>query len=150
MEQHDHEASGEDEAFTFHCVIDQKGPLKTCDAKHNGPRHNVKIEWEDTGAMPWEPLTVIGKCDLATCAVHAKEHGLLNEPGWKQFKKCTPEAKTLQHLVNDAEWVQKFGQIVHKFGVCISQNKKEALALKCKNANAHWQISCLNTMFSGT
>ena len=58
-------------------------------------------------------------CDPVTCAVHAKEHGLLNKPGWKQFKKFACEAKTLQHLVNNAKQAQRFGQIVYKFGVHI-------------------------------
>ena len=85
-EQHDNEASGEDEIFTFHRVVDHKGPLKPGDSEHNRSCYNVKIEWEDAGVTTWEPLTVIGKCNPVTCAVYAKEHGLLNEPGWKQFK----------------------------------------------------------------
>ena len=112
--------------------MDHKGPLKPGDSEHNGSRYNIKIEWEGAGVTTWEPLTIIGKCDLVTCAVHAKEHGLLNEPGWKQFKKHARKAKTLQCLVNNSKRAQQFGQIVYKFGVHIPCNKKEAIMLDCE------------------
>ena len=81
--QHDKEASSEDKIFTFQRTVDHKGPLKPGGFECNRSRCNIKIEWEDAGVTTWEPLTVIEKCDPVTCAVHAKEHGLLNEPGWK-------------------------------------------------------------------
>ena len=94
--QHNKEASGEDEIFTFCRIVDHKGLLKPGDSEYNGSRCNVKIEWEDARVTTWEPLTVIGQCNPVTCAVYAKENGLLNEPGWKQFKKYAHKAKTLQ------------------------------------------------------
>ena len=84
-------------------------------------------------------MTVIGKCNPVTCAVYAKEHGLLNEPGWKQFKKYACKAKTLQCLVNNSKQAQRFGQIVYKFGVRIPCNEKEAIMLDCENGNTYWQ-----------
>ena len=80
-------------------------------------------------------ITTCGS-DPVTCAAHAKEHGPLSKPGWKQFKKCAHKAKTLQHLLNNAKQTQGFGQIVHKFGVCIPHNEKEALMLDRENGNA--------------
>ena len=71
-EQHDKEASGEDEAFAFRRIVNHKGPLKAGDSECDGSRCNVKIEWEDAGATTWEPLTVTGKCDPVTCAACAK------------------------------------------------------------------------------
>ena len=106
--------------------MDHKGPLKAGDSEYNGSRHNVKIEWEDAGVTTWEPLTVIGKCDPVTCAAYAKENGLLNKPGWEQFKKCARKAKTLQRLVNNSKQAQCFGQIVYRFGARIPRNEKEA------------------------
>ena len=73
-----------------------------------------------------------------TCAVYAKEHGLTNETGWKQFQKYAHKAKTLQHLVYDAKHAPKFWQIVYKFGVRIPPNVKKALQLDCKNGNTYW------------
>ena len=137
--QHDKEESGKDKIFTFCHIVDHKGPLKPGDSEYNGSHCNIKIEWEDAGVATWEPLTVIGKCNPVTCAVCAKEHGLLNKPGWKQFKKSVCKAKTLQCLVNNAKQVQRFGQIVYKFGVCIPCNEKEAMMLGRENGNAYWQ-----------
>ena len=42
-EQHDKEASGKDEIFTFHRIVDHKGLLKPGDSEYNGSRYNVKI-----------------------------------------------------------------------------------------------------------
>ena len=92
--------------------MDHKGPLKPGDSGHNRSHDNVKIEWEDARVTTWEPLAIIGKCDPATCATYAKEHGLLNKPGWKQFKKCTHKTKTLQRLMNNPKCAQRFSQIV--------------------------------------
>ena len=89
--------------------------------------------------VTWEPLTIIGKNDPVTCAVYAKEHGLLNEPGWKQFKKYARKAKMLQRLVNNAKRSQKFGQIIYKFGVRLPRNVKEALLLDRENGNTYWE-----------
>ena len=108
-EQHNKEASGEDKIFTFCHIVDHKGPVKPQDSEYNGSCCNIKIEQEDAGVATWKPLTIIGKCDPVTCAVYAKEHGLLNKPGWKQFKKYACKAKTLQHLVNKTKEVQRFG-----------------------------------------
>jgi hypothetical protein len=68
-EQHDKEAFGDNELFTFHCIVDHQGPLKPSDPEYNGSSYNVKVEWEDAGVVTWEPLTVIGKYDPVTVAV---------------------------------------------------------------------------------
>ena len=80
-EQHDKEASGKDKMFKFCRIVDHKGPLKSGDSECDGSCHNIKIEWEDTGVATWEPLSIIGKCDPVTCAVHWKEmlHGCPNK-----------------------------------------------------------------------
>ena len=106
--QHNKEASNQDKMFTFCHIVDHKEPLESGDSECNGSCCNIKIEWEDAGVATWEPLTVTGKCDPVTCAVCAKQHGPLNEPGWKQFKKCACKAKTLQHLATNAKWAQRF------------------------------------------
>ena len=101
--QHNKEASSVDEIFAFCHIVDHNGPLKPGDSEYNWSCYNVKIEWEDAGVTTREPLTVTGKCNPVTCATHPKEHGLLNEPGWKQFKKYACKPKTLQCLVNNSK-----------------------------------------------
>ena len=45
----------------------------------------------------------------------------------------------MQHLANNAKRAQKFGQIVHKFDVCVPCNEKEAVMLSHENGNTGWQ-----------
>ena len=49
-----------------------------------GLKCNVKVMWED-GSMTWEPLTSMMAADPVTSAAHAKEHDMLNVPGWKKL-----------------------------------------------------------------
>ena len=119
--QHDKQASGDDKIYTFCRIVDHKGPLRPGDSEYHGSCCNVKIEWEDAGVTIWEPLTVIGKCDPVTCAAYAKEHGILNKPGWKQFKKYACKAKTLQCLVNNAKQVQIWTNCVQVWCLYSSQ-----------------------------
>ena len=58
-----------------------QGPLKKGDANYHGSKCNVLVEWE-TGERTYEPLDNIATDDPVTCAVYAKEKGLLDEPGW--------------------------------------------------------------------
>jgi hypothetical protein len=57
------------------------------------------IEWEN-GETTKEPLQVISKDDLVTCAIYAKEHGLLDLPGWKQFKSIAKFQKKFTLMAN--------------------------------------------------
>jgi hypothetical protein len=81
----------------------------------------------------------MGKYDPVTIAVYAKEHGLLDKPGWKNFKRYARKAKTLQRWVNNSKRSQRYGQIVYKFGVRIPRIEKEAIALDRENGNTYWQ-----------
>jgi len=41
----------------------------------------------ETGEVTYEPLDVISADDPVTCAVYARDNDLLDQPGWKCFKK---------------------------------------------------------------
>jgi hypothetical protein len=43
------------------------------------------VEWE-IGETTMEPLQIIAKDDPVACAIYAKDNGLLDRTGWKQFK----------------------------------------------------------------
>ena len=94
--------------------------------------------WDDS-SLTWEPLTVVGKTDPVTLAAYAKEHGLLDTPGWKQFRKIARRTKVLQRMVNNAKRAQRHGEIQYKFGVRIPRNYKEAMQLDQENGNTYWQ-----------
>jgi hypothetical protein len=49
-----------------------------------GSQYDLLIEWEN-GEITKEPIKVIATDDPVTCAIYARENGLLNQPGWKRF-----------------------------------------------------------------
>ena len=75
----------EDGFYRFKCTKDHKGPYTSSDPEYNGSSYNLLIEWEP-GEQTWEPLSNIIASDPYTCAVYAREHNLLNTPGWKKSK----------------------------------------------------------------
>ena len=84
-----------DGLYRFKCINDHKGPYTSSDPEYNGSSYNLLIEWE-TGEQTWEPLSNIIASDPYTCAVYAKEHDLLNTPGWKVLKR---HARTARRLI---------------------------------------------------
>ena len=76
----------EDGLYRFKCIKDHIGLYTSSDPEYNGGSYNLLIEW-DPGEQTWEPYI---------CAVYAKEHNLLNTPGWKLLKN---HARTARRLI---------------------------------------------------
>ncbi len=136
-EQDDAEANGETDMFTFREILEFEGPLKKSDSNYMGSSYNVKVAWTD-GSITWEPLSMMIKCDPVTLAQFAKEHDLLDKPGWKKLKKIARRAKVLQRMVNANKRAQRYNAIVYKFGVRIPRSVKEAYDLDAANGNTYW------------
>jgi hypothetical protein len=51
----------------------------------------------------YEHLGVIQANDPVTCAASAKHHGLLDTPGWKQFKHLAVRSDKFQWLAHQAQ-----------------------------------------------
>jgi hypothetical protein len=68
--------------WNFKHIVGHEGPFRTSDPEYKGSRYNVLVEWEN-GEITSEPLNILGKDNPVTCAVFAREHGLLEEEGWK-------------------------------------------------------------------
>ena len=75
----------EDGIYRFKCIKDHKGPYTSSDPEYNGSSYNLLIEWEP-GEQTWEPLSNLIASDPYTSVVYAKEHNLLNTPGWNKSK----------------------------------------------------------------
>ena len=71
--------------YNFRAITDHHQPLKTNDPNYDTSPYNVMVEWE-TGEITEEPLSIIAKDDLVTCAAHVKEHNLLHLPEWNILK----------------------------------------------------------------
>ena len=137
-EQHDRESTGEQEIFSFREISDHVGPIKRSDPEYKGSSYNVLVEWED-GTKTWEPVSLMIASDPATLAAYAKEHDLLDTPGWKNLNRIARRAHVLQRMINASKRAQRFNAITYKFGVRIPRNVKEAIRLDVENGNTYWQ-----------
>jgi hypothetical protein len=72
----------DDNVWRFKCIAGHQGPLVCTDPNYNGSKYNVLMEWEN-GEIAEEPLAIIVADDPVTCAIYAKEKGLLDKEGWK-------------------------------------------------------------------
>jgi hypothetical protein len=86
--------SDNENVWKFHRIVSHQGPLKQGHNEYKGSPYNVLIEWE-TGEITSEPLDIIAADDPVSCAINAKDHGLLDKPpGWKRFKSIAKQEKS--------------------------------------------------------
>ena len=95
------------------------------------------VEWE-TGEITEEPLSIIGADDPVTCAAYAKQHNLLNLPGWKRFKNIARNQKSLTGAVNKIKIRQVRRSSTYQFGYLIPRDYKHVLELAKLNGNSRW------------
>ena len=133
------DASEEDTLYyAFREIQDHQGPLKPGDENYKGSKYNVLVHWEDD-SKTWEPLYTMSKEDPITMAGYAKEHGLLDTPGWKSLNRYVRRTKKYQRMLNQAKRQTRRNAPVYKFGVQIPKGPKEAIELDRKNGNTLWQ-----------
>ena len=135
--QHQAEASGELDTWTFTDVVEHEGPLSSSHPKYKGSSYNVRVKWTD-GALTWEPLALIAKDDPVTLAAYAKEHDLLETPGWKFLRRVARRAKMLQRMINQSRRRSKSNAVNYKFGVRVPRNVKEAYEFDKQNGDTKW------------
>ena len=125
-EEHD-----DDQAIVwkFKRIAGHQGPLKKGDPGYNGSKFNVLVEWE-TGESTYEPLDVIAADDPVTCAIYAKEKGLLDEPGWRRFKSIAKRESRLLRMTNQAKLRSFRHSPKYKFGYQVPNNHAEKSQLQ--------------------
>ena len=94
--------------------------------------------WE-TGEQTWEPLSNIIASDPYTCAVYAKEHDLLNTPGWKLLKTHARTARRLIRTLKKSKYRQPRASIKGKHGWEVPRDYAHALQLDIHNGNNKWK-----------
>ena len=124
--------------WEFEEIVSNQGPLTMDHKDYNGSTYNVQIQWS-TGEIITEPLTIIAKDNPVVCALYAKDHGLLDKPGWKQFKKIANWHKKLICHVNQAKLWSYHSTPKNIFGYQIPQDYAEAVKLDEANGNTKWQ-----------
>lgn len=96
------DAINRETVWRFKCIVGNEGPRHTMHPSYNGSSYDIILEWE-SGEITAEPLTIISKCDLVTCAIYARENNLLDTPGWRQFKPIAKQQKKMFRMVNQAK-----------------------------------------------
>ena len=84
---------------------------------------------------------MIGKDDPVTLAAYAKEHDLLDTPGWKFLRRYARRAKMLRRMLNQARRAARNNAVRYKFGIKVPRNVKEALAFDKENGDTKWADS---------
>lgn len=120
--------------WKFKSISAHQGPLSKTDKDYKGSRYNVLVNWE-TGESTYEPLHLISADDPVSCAIYAKANNLLDEPGWKKFKRLARRQKKLLRLTNQAK-LHSFR--TNKFGYLVPRNHDQAMQLDDSNGNNKW------------
>ena len=84
LQAHSEDKDNEDRVLQV--ILSHTGPISWRDDDYIGSNYNLKVQWDD-GEITKEPLGLISKAYPVICATYAKEHKLLNQPGWKNLKK---------------------------------------------------------------
>jgi hypothetical protein len=96
-----------------------------------GSKITLLIEWEN-GEITKEPLSVIAGDDPVTCAIYARENGLLNQPVWKRFKHIAKNEKKFTRMVNQAKLKSFHTAPKYEYGYEIPRTSNRLSALMRK------------------
>jgi len=129
-----------DVAWRFKRITSHQGPLKPHDPDYKNSSYNVMIEWEG-GEITSEPLDKIAADDPVTCAVYARDNGLLEEPGWKRFRHLARREKKLKRMINQAKLRSYNTAPKYMYGFEVPRNYPHAVRLDERNGNRLWQES---------
>ena len=128
----------EEGIWKFKRIAGHQGPLRPNHPSYKGSSYNVLVEWE-TGETTYEPLNMMAADDPVSCAIYAKEKGLLDRPGWKQFRKITKRQKKLVRMLNQAKLKSFCTTVIYKYGYKVPRNHDQAVAIDKEMGNTHWQ-----------
>jgi hypothetical protein len=104
--------------------------------KYKDPRL-LLIEREN-GEITKEPLRIIAANDPVKCAIYARENGLLDQPGWKQFKHIAKNEKKFTCMNNQAKLKSFHTAPKYKYGYEIPRTYEQAKQIDAKNGNILW------------
>ena len=128
----------ENQFYKFREITAHQGPLSHKDNDYKGSKYNVLVEWED-GQCTYEPLEIIAADDPITCAVYAKKHNLLDEPGWKRFRRLANREIKLKRLINQSNLRSVRRTMKYQYGYLVPNTHEEAAELDRINGNTLWQ-----------
>jgi hypothetical protein len=74
-----------------------------------------------------------------TCAIYAKDHGLLDTEGWKRFHSLAKRAKKMLRMVNQSKLRSYKTCKKYMYGFEIPQGYDDAVRLDKLHGNNKWQ-----------
>jgi hypothetical protein len=121
-------------------ISGHEGPLNKNHPSWKGDKYNVKVEWE-TGEVSYEPLHVIAADDPVTCAIYAKDTGLLDTDGWKRFRSLAKRAKKMLRMVNQSKIRSYKTSKKYMYGIEIPRSYDDGVRLDNLHGNDKWQTA---------
>ena len=89
--------------------------------------------------MTWEPLSNIVASDPYTCAVYAKNHDLVNTPGWKLLKRLARTTRRLIRTLKKSKYRQAKASRKYKHEWQVPRDYAHALQLDIQNGTNKWK-----------
>ena len=112
-------------------------PVSHRDPLYKNSGINLAIEWEN-GEITEEPLKWMIKEDPFVVAKYAREHGLLEEEGWKSLKRHAARDKLLERVIKQAKLRSFRTSPKYMYGFRVPRDYKEALEFDDQNGNNMW------------
>ncbi len=128
--------------WKFKRIIGHQGSLTATDLDYNGSNYNIQVEWEN-GEITYEPLSVIAADDHVTCSIYAREHNLLEKPGWKRFKTIAKRQKKLLRMANQDKLRSFCTAPCYKYEYEIPQDYYNVVRLDQQNKNKNGRMQLI-------
>ena len=128
---------GQEILWKFKQIVAHEGPLHSNHPNYKGSKFNIMIEWEN-GEKTTEPLDIIAADDPVTCAIYARDHNLLDEPGWKRFRSIAKRQKKMFRMANQAKLRSFRTAPKYKYGFEVPRDYAHAMRLDEQNGNKRW------------
>jgi len=130
-----------DGTWTFEKILSHK-KVKAGNKDFRGAGTNCLVLWS-TGEQTWEPLcdrsgkSSLWSDDPVMVAIHARDNGLLDEPGWKPpgLKKIAKTQTKLIPMLDKAKLHSFCSKPIYMCGFQVPRNHAEALELDRINGN---------------
>jgi hypothetical protein len=119
-------------------ISGHEGPSTKTHSSWKGEKYNVKVEWEN-GEVSYEPLHTIAADDPVTCAIYAKDNGLLDTDGWKRVRSLAKRAKKMLRMVNQSKLRSYKTCKKYMYGIEIPRNYEDCVRLDKLHGNDKWQ-----------
>ncbi|MGL4933427.1 MAG: hypothetical protein ACRC4P_08975, partial [Aeromonas sp.] len=136
-EQYDDEANDPDRQWTFKNISAHEGPLLPSHDNYKGSKYNVLVYWED-GSSTYEPLDIIAKDDPVTCAQYAQDNGLLDQLGWRRFRRLVKNSKVFKRMVKQANQKSIRHGKIFKYGYEVPRSYADAMRLDKESGQPRW------------